>query len=193
MPILSCTIHGCSKPVLRRGWCSAHYSRYLRYGDPEGSGGIRARHGTPPWEKILLKGWDVTDTGCWEYRGGKTKRGYGQTSDTNGKHVLVHRVSFEKHHRRLKPGELVRHTCDNPPCMRPDHLISGDHAANTADMHERGRAGATKLRPADVVAVVQRRASGEPVASIAASFDVHQSTIYYALKRAQKAAKNANR
>lgn len=29
-----CTIAGCGKPILGRGWCSMHYARWQRYGDP---------------------------------------------------------------------------------------------------------------------------------------------------------------
>ena len=29
-----CSIEGCDKPVDSRGWCSAHYTRWLRHGDP---------------------------------------------------------------------------------------------------------------------------------------------------------------
>lgn len=30
----ACEIQGCEKPVLRRGWCSMHYQRWVRHGDP---------------------------------------------------------------------------------------------------------------------------------------------------------------
>lgn len=30
-----CSIQGCEKPVLGRGWCSRHYWRWQNYGDPE--------------------------------------------------------------------------------------------------------------------------------------------------------------
>lgn len=39
-----CSIDDCSKPVKSRTWCSAHYTRYLRSGDPLGhSRGSRRR------------------------------------------------------------------------------------------------------------------------------------------------------
>lgn len=30
-----CTIEGCDRPVIAKGWCSGHYHRWQRYGDPE--------------------------------------------------------------------------------------------------------------------------------------------------------------
>ena len=31
-----CTIPGCGKSVVARGWCSAHYARWRNHGSPEG-------------------------------------------------------------------------------------------------------------------------------------------------------------
>ena len=37
--------------------------------------------------------------------------------------------------------EVVRHTCDNPRCINPAHLVGGTQADNMQDMLRRGRAG----------------------------------------------------
>lgn len=34
MPKVMCSIDDCDKPLFCRGWCSAHYSRWQRWGDP---------------------------------------------------------------------------------------------------------------------------------------------------------------
>lgn len=57
-----------------------------------------------------------------------------------------HRRSFslvklvcERRHGPLPEGFVPRHTCDNPSCIRPDHIIPGTQAQNMDDMVLRGR------------------------------------------------------
>jgi hypothetical protein len=41
MPERTCSIEGCDRPVLGRGWCTAHYQRWKRHGDPLAGGAQR--------------------------------------------------------------------------------------------------------------------------------------------------------
>ena len=46
MPRAICSVHGCDRPALTRGWCSGHYARVCRHGEPGGLlGKSKARHG----------------------------------------------------------------------------------------------------------------------------------------------------
>ena len=60
----------------------------------------------------------------------------------DGKFVMMHRLAYCQHHgitlESIK-GLVVRHTCDNPPCINPKHLLLGTHADNTRDAIERNR------------------------------------------------------
>jgi hypothetical protein len=70
----------------------------------------------------------------------KGGNGYGQMCISYKNH-MVHRLAWEVAHGPIPPGLCVLHRCDNPPCIRPDHLFLGTHQENMADMvvKQRGR------------------------------------------------------
>jgi hypothetical protein len=79
----------------------------------------------------------ITSGGCWEYQGLITGGGYpGFNCDLigNGRRVVyLHRLSYALFHGS-DPGDLlIRHKCDNPKCINPDHLETGTHADNARD------------------------------------------------------------
>jgi hypothetical protein len=67
---------------------------------------------------------------------------YGQVGIAEGRLYgtrRAHRVAWIKAHGPIPTGLVVRHICDNPPCVNVDHLVLGTDADNIHDMHERGR------------------------------------------------------
>ncbi len=118
------------------------------------------------WEKV-----QKTD-GCWLWTGSLHDKGYGQFAVREGESeyrtVKAHRYALELHTGQSL-GELqALHRCDNPPCVRPDHLYPGTHHDNMRDRAERGRtvglAGAAhpaaRLSDAQVAEIRQRYAAG---------------------------------
>ncbi len=85
------------------------------------------------WPKVLK-----TDN-CWLWQGATNgQTGHGQFGIDHG-HVYAHRYSYELAHGPIPPGVMVRHKCDNPPCVNPDHLTLGTSQQNVHDMVSRGR------------------------------------------------------
>lgn len=70
--------------------------------------------------------------------------------------TYISHLIYEEHHGEIPDGLVVRHTCDNPPCINPDHLIIGTQAQNIQDMIDRGRKP-MKLTETDVLAIIESK------------------------------------
>ena len=80
--------------------------------------------------------WDIK--GCLiETAHSKDKEGYGNVN-RNGKNWRITRWIFYINNGFLP--EIVMHTCDNPSCINPMHLIAGTIKENSLDMVKKGRA-----------------------------------------------------
>lgn len=129
-----------------------------------------------------LAHYSATINECVEWTGYRDKDGYGHMT-IDGHDVPTHRVAYELANGPISDGMMIRHTCDNPPCLRPSHLLVGFQADNSRDMVERNRAargsrnGAAALTESDIPAIRNRLRLGESVASIANDLAVGTSTI----------------
>jgi hypothetical protein len=79
-----------------------------------------------------------TDT-CWLWTGQTDSNGYGDYAALKPFRYKAHRFSYLLAHGSIPKGAVIRHACDNPPCVRPDHLIAGTQGDNTRDRDERNR------------------------------------------------------
>lgn len=84
------------------------------------------------WGKVAVVGPDD----CWNWTAGKDSSGYGSFR-VGCKVVRASRFAYFLHFG-IEP-EVVRHTCDNPACCSPAHLIAGSHRDNVSDRVSRGR------------------------------------------------------
>lgn len=71
------------------------------------------------WPKVCLYPGE-----CWEWMGCLHKVGHGQIYHDQTR-IYAHRASWMLHYGEIPDGAVVRHKCDNPGCVNPDHLELG--------------------------------------------------------------------
>ena len=125
---------------------------------------------------------------CINWSKGIGSDGYGLTK-RNNKLYRAHRLAYCDYHNidhsDIK-GQLVRHTCDNPKCVNPEHLVIGTHQDNMDDRKKRNRTakglanGAGKLTPAQVTYIrthYVKYSKEFGTVALGRKFGVHSSTI----------------
>ena len=129
-----CIVEGCDGLHNAHGYCLLHYQR------------VRSAGST---DIINPKSLDVSEvfdshlgapnsSGCIEWQGTRNRQGYGKIQ-RNRKAIHAHRYAYERAHGPIPEGLVVRHKCDNPPCVNPDHLEVGTHKDNSDDCTARRR------------------------------------------------------
>lgn len=76
---------------------------------------------------------------CWLWMAGTSPAGYGRLGQGGQGSMLAHRYAYELTRGPIPKGLFVLHSCDTPPCVRPDHLFLGTHQDNMDDMNRKGR------------------------------------------------------
>jgi len=89
-------------------------------------------------EDFWLKVHKAGPNDCWEWQCSRHKQGYGHLV-TGGVYWLAHRLAWLFTHGILFDDEKVLHTCDNPPCVNPQHLWTGTQKDNMQDCAAKGR------------------------------------------------------
>lgn len=179
-----------------RGWCSAHYQRWLKHGDPlplipkRIFGNDRAR-----FESYVDRS-GGPDT-CHPWTGGLDDNGYGHIG-VNGKSQYAHKFGWELDNEPVPPDEELDHECHNQAvrdgtcrpgvcphrrCCNNRHIvprIREDHAKLTAwgDSRLGSRNGRSKLDETTVRGIKASLAAGDMLQQeIATQYGVAETTI----------------
>lgn len=124
--------------------------------------------------------------GCWTWSAGLDKDGYGKFAISlprvNGrqkqKHVRAHRLAYLLTHGDIPDGLLIRHSCDNPRCCNPEHVLTGTQLQNRGDAVDRNRVargerhGMRKLTADKVREIRRKSALGARRIDLAAEFSI---------------------
>lgn len=65
---------------------------------------------------------DVTEVGCWRWRGATYVNGYGYMRTGPKQRDYVHRISYRLHKGVIPDGYEIDHLCRNRLCVNPEHL-----------------------------------------------------------------------
>ena len=84
----------------------------------------------------------MSDCIIW-HKKGRDRDGYGRqhyyAPDGRKLNKQAHRFVWEQHNGPIPEGMVIRHTCDVPDCVNPEHLLLGTQADNIRDKVERNR------------------------------------------------------
>lgn len=136
-------------------------------------------------------------TGCWEWnlttdRGGYARMNYKENGKWRVLTNLHRHVFLAFNGKLLKSTPIVRHTCNNPSCINPAHLIRGTQkdnvddaiSANThASLHQNEVRRLTPDERHQVYVLLHR---GESMYSIAKMFNSTTSNIFAYKQRLPK-------
>lgn len=164
------------KRCTRSYWTKAKYCSRECFGFADARRRIEARLTIQQeFERYVVRA-----DGCWEWSGLKDKDGYALLQHARKMHrAAILSLKFDG--RPPLRGEYACHHCDNPACVRPDHLFPGTPKQNSEDAKAKGRhmhgegSPLSKLTEADVRAI---RTSAEKPREIAKRFGVTPGNVY---------------
>lgn len=132
------------------------------------------------WAKVDRSG------DCWIWQGRRDNLGQYGVFRLDRREVRAHRFSVELSGRSIPEGMVVMHTCDNPPCVNPAHLVVGTRTDNRADCVAKDRQakgeqnGRAKLT-AEQVREIRRLRPTTSGAELARRFGVSRRAIRFAV------------
>lgn len=112
---------------------------------------------------------------CWIWTAAHNSQGYGVLGwrlSPKGKyrHVTAHRVTYVIFRDDLPNGVVLRHSCDQPACCQPSHLVPGTQKENAFDALVRGQSHTLDWAAVSKIRLAYR--AGSSIQSLAAAHSV---------------------
>jgi hypothetical protein len=174
-----CSVDGCGKLAVKRGWCSAHYARWRKYGSP-----FELRVATPPGAALdfLQNAINITADACVEWPFSRTGNGYPKIGHGRVTRLPHRIVCMETNGSPPTPKHQAAHICGNRLCVNPRHLRWATCAENHSDkiihgtVNRGSRNGASKIGRAEAIHI-RGMAGVKSQRELAREFGVSQSNI----------------
>lgn len=146
------------------------------------------------WQDVQTRFWNKVEKGtgdaCWNWIGAHNSKGYG-TVQVYGRSYYVHRFAYELLKGPIPEGKVVMHSCDNPSCVNPKHLVMGTQLDNMRDKVAKGRHRApgpghplareqnpaAQLSARQVASIRKKQKAGKSYRQLAEEFRVSKSQI----------------
>lgn len=135
------------------------------------------------WSKVIF--YHIPEV-CWIWGDKLRPDGYGEfTFDyidrTHRSIKLAHIFSYELANNISAKGKVVRHTCNNPKCVNPKHLLLGTQKDNMADKKKGpvDRNRVSNYTQADIDAVKAEIAAGRTHREIAKDYCMSTATVSF--------------
>ncbi len=120
-----CSMDGCGRPHLARGYCTKHYRRWRRHGDPVATDRVLGDDSARFWSKVDKAGpiptWAPFLGPCWLWLPPDDGNGYGQFH-RKGSVIRAHRFAYEDMVGPIPDGLELDHLCRVRRCVNPSHL-----------------------------------------------------------------------
>ncbi|GIN88690.1 hypothetical protein J6TS2_50760 [Heyndrickxia sporothermodurans] len=170
-----CKIDGCKGKYKGLGYCTKHYQRFKKHGDPLKNN-----------RRKKLITFDIDENGCFNCTShAECNGGYHRMRVGKDKHILIHRFIYEQCYGMIPNDLIVRHKCDNPHCINPEHLELGTYQDNMMDKVNRGRCNSpygervkqSKLKENDVKEIRYLLTKNLGISEIARKYGVSPASI----------------
>lgn len=182
-----CSVCGCDKPVIARGWCDAHYRRWRRHGDPTAG---RVAHGAPAKWLEEHVGFGGDECLRWPYGCGDD--GYGRVAQDGSWPRASRIMCIMAHGEPPSPTHHACHSCGkgHEACVNPRHLYWGTPIENAADRvrhgtHLKGEDCASAKLTVDQVREIRRLSLSLPQREVADRFGISKQRVSKIVRREQ--------
>lgn len=132
-----CTIAGCERRHLARGFCGVHWRRWKRHGDPLAG---KISHGST--ERFIQSHKNYSSDECLIWPFFRDRNGYGTAYAYGGRFGrLAHRIMcIAAHGDPPSDAHEATHACGqgHTGCVNPRHLRWATHEENMKDKHTHG-------------------------------------------------------